>query len=164
MRERERERERERTRERENERERERFLSILHNFCFWTCSVIFKTFGNVSIIFVYLFANFSPIHNGEYYFMNGQHMCVLSIFIFSRSPFRQALLLNGNYFFTAVFAIESFIKLFAMSPRYFFSVSQLSRSRPGLKVSKEKIIHQTVSKIFLLGKPFFVNLLGGSAS
>ena len=30
---------------------------------------------------------------------------------------------NGNYFFTAIFAFESFIKLAAMSPRYFFGVS-----------------------------------------
>jgi hypothetical protein len=33
------------------------------------------------------------------------------------------LLLNGNYFFTTIFAVESFVKLFAMSPRYFFAVS-----------------------------------------
>ena len=33
-----------------------------------------------------------------------------------------SLLTNGNYFFTAVFAFESSIKLFAMSPRYFFAV------------------------------------------
>ena len=33
-----------------------------------------------------------------------------------------SLLTNGNYFFTAVFAFESFIKLFAMSPRFFFAV------------------------------------------
>jgi len=32
------------------------------------------------------------------------------------------LLSNGNYFFTAIFALESFIKLAAMSPRYFFGV------------------------------------------
>ena len=34
-----------------------------------------------------------------------------------------ALLTNGNYFFTAIFAVESFGKLAAMSPRYFFAVS-----------------------------------------
>jgi len=33
------------------------------------------------------------------------------------------MLTNGNYFFTAIFAAESFIKLAAMSPRYFFAVS-----------------------------------------
>jgi hypothetical protein len=33
-----------------------------------------------------------------------------------------SLLTNGNYFFTAVFAVESSVKLFAMSPRYFFAV------------------------------------------
>ena len=32
------------------------------------------------------------------------------------------MLTNGNYFFTAIFAVESFVKLAAMSPRYFFSV------------------------------------------
>ena len=30
------------------------------------------------------------------------------------------LLTNGNYFFTAIFAIESFAKIAAMSPRFFF--------------------------------------------
>jgi hypothetical protein len=35
------------------------------------------------------------------------------------------MLTNGNYFFTAIFAAESFIKLASMSPRYFFAV------RPG---------------------------------
>ena len=33
------------------------------------------------------------------------------------------MLTNGNYFFTAIFAFESFIKLASMSPRYFFGVS-----------------------------------------
>ena len=37
-----------------------------------------------------------------------------------------SLLTNGNYFFTAVFAVESAVKLFAMSPRYFFAVSSLT--------------------------------------
>jgi hypothetical protein len=32
------------------------------------------------------------------------------------------MLTNGNYFFTAIFALESFLKLAAMSPRYFFAV------------------------------------------
>ena len=36
-----------------------------------------------------------------------------------------SLLYNGNLFFTAVFAFESFVKLFAMGPRYFFAVSIL---------------------------------------
>ena len=36
-----------------------------------------------------------------------------------------ALLTNGNYFFTAIFAVESFAKLAAMSPKYFFAVSWL---------------------------------------
>ena len=34
-----------------------------------------------------------------------------------------SLLTNGNYFFTTIFALESFIKLASMSPRYFFAVS-----------------------------------------
>ncbi|QQP38494.1 Sodium channel protein, partial [Caligus rogercresseyi] len=34
----------------------------------------------------------------------------------------QNLLKNGNYFFTTIFAFESFMKLMAMSPRYFFAV------------------------------------------
>ncbi len=33
------------------------------------------------------------------------------------------MLTNGNYFFTFIFAVESFVKLAAMSPRYFFVVS-----------------------------------------
>jgi len=37
------------------------------------------------------------------------------------SPFFNSMLTNGNYFFTAIFAVESFVKLFAMSPRYFFA-------------------------------------------
>ena len=40
-----------------------------------------------------------------------------------RSPYMNSLLYNGNLFFTAVFAFESFVKLFAMGPRYFFAVS-----------------------------------------
>ena len=39
------------------------------------------------------------------------------------SPFLTELLINGNYFFTAIFAVESFAKMAAMSPRYFFAVS-----------------------------------------
>lgn len=39
-----------------------------------------------------------------------------------RSPFFKNLLEQGNYFFTAIFAIESFAKLAAMSPKYFFGV------------------------------------------
>ena len=42
------------------------------------------------------------------------------------SPFLNQLLVNGNYFFTAIFAVESFAKLAAMSPRYFFAVSCVS--------------------------------------
>ena len=38
------------------------------------------------------------------------------------SDFMIHLTKNGNYFFTAIFAIESFVKLAAMSPRYFFQV------------------------------------------
>ena len=41
---------------------------------------------------------------------------------FCRSPTFQATLTNGNYFFTFIFALESFVKLCAMSPRYFFAV------------------------------------------
>ena len=40
------------------------------------------------------------------------------------SPFMLSLTKNGNYFFTAIFAIESLVKLAAMSPRYFFQVCQ----------------------------------------
>ena len=39
-----------------------------------------------------------------------------------RSPWKSAMLFYGNYFFTAVFALESVVKIFAMSPRYFFAV------------------------------------------
>ncbi len=39
-----------------------------------------------------------------------------------------SMLTNGNYFFTAIFAVESFVKLAAMSPRYFFSVRSANRS------------------------------------
>ena len=44
------------------------------------------------------------------------------------SYFLESLLVNGNYFFTAIFAIESFAKLAAMSPRYFFAVSTRSEA------------------------------------
>ena len=43
-----------------------------------------------------------------------------------RSPYMNALLYNGNLFFTAVFAFESFAKLFAMGPRYFFAVKKIN--------------------------------------
>ena len=46
--------------------------------------------------------------------------------LFTRSPSFQSVLTKGNYFFTAIFAIESFGKLAAMSPRYFFAVSILN--------------------------------------
>ena len=36
------------------------------------------------------------------------------------------MLTNGNYFFTFIFAVESFVKLAAMSPRYFFAVRALT--------------------------------------
>ena len=41
------------------------------------------------------------------------------------STFMIGLTKNGNYFFTAIFAIESAVKLAAMSPRYFFQVGSL---------------------------------------
>ena len=41
--------------------------------------------------------------------------------VYFRSPFMTNMLTTGNYFFTAVFAVESFAKLAAMSPKYFFS-------------------------------------------
>ena len=34
-----------------------------------------------------------------------------------------SLVLYGQYSFTAVFAVEATLKLFAMSPRYYFRVS-----------------------------------------
>ena len=36
---------------------------------------------------------------------------------------RNKILGTADYFFTAIFAFESYIKLAAMSPRYFFGVS-----------------------------------------
>ena len=44
-----------------------------------------------------------------------------------RSPTKSAVLFYGNYFFTAVFAAESTVKLFAMGPRYFFAVNIVIR-------------------------------------
>lgn len=38
-------------------------------------------------------------------------------------PFFCQTCFQGNYFFTAIFAVESFVKLAAMSPRYFFADS-----------------------------------------
>ncbi len=72
------------------------------------------------------------------------------------SPFMTTLTNNGNYFFTAIFAIESFVKLAAMSPRYFFqvrkfllvhlssfisslSLSQKWREREGVEDSIERV-------------------------
>ena len=54
-----------------------------------------------------------------------QGLYFLNLFIYillNRCEGRANLLLYGNYFFTAVFAIESSIKMAAMSPRYFFAV------------------------------------------
>ena len=56
---------------------------------------------------------------------NSQGLYFLNLFIYvllNRCEGRANLLLYGNYFFTAVFAIESSIKMAAMSPRYFFAV------------------------------------------
>ena len=50
--------------------------------------------------------------------------CTYMLFYY-RSPFMTDMLVNGNYFFTAIFAVESFAKLAAMSPRYFFAVSYI---------------------------------------
>ena len=47
------------------------------------------------------------------------------LFQLFRSPFLNRLLFDGNLFFTAVFAFESFAKLFAMGPRHFFAVKTL---------------------------------------
>ena len=44
------------------------------------------------------------------------------------STFMIDLTKNGNYFFTAIFAIESFVKLAAMSPRFFFQVGWVPSS------------------------------------
>ncbi len=46
--------------------------------------------------------------------------------LYCREPTFAAALKYGNYFFTTIFAIESFIKIGAMSPRYFFAVSMLT--------------------------------------
>ena len=50
--------------------------------------------------------------------------CFIMSILF-RSPFFTSLLNQGNYFFTAIFAVESFVKLVAMSPRFFFVVSTM---------------------------------------
>ena len=38
---------------------------------------------------------------------------------------KTAILYYGNVFFTAVFAMESTVKVFAMGPRYFFAVTYM---------------------------------------
>ena len=50
-------------------------------------------------------------------------MVKLLFLMILRSPWKSAMLFYGNYFFTAVFALESVVKIFAMSPRYFFAVT-----------------------------------------
>jgi len=45
------------------------------------------------------------------------------------SPGMTMMLTNGNYFFTFIFAVESFAKLAAMSPRYFFGVRVLEKRK-----------------------------------
>ena len=51
-------------------------------------------------------------------------MVKLLFLMILRSPWKSAMLFYGNYFFTAVFALESVVKIFAMSPRYFFAVRE----------------------------------------
>ena len=38
---------------------------------------------------------------------------------------KTTILYYGNVFFTAVFAMESTTKVFAMGPRYFFAVTEM---------------------------------------
>ena len=53
-----------------------------------------------------------------------------------------AMLTNGNYFFTFIFAVESFAKLAAMSPRYFFAVRENRISLGLLERSKKEALQK----------------------
>ena len=100
-------------------------VSTTNLLCIWDCAniwlyiseglaiVVFDPFTELTItlcIVVNVIFMALDQYNEEYDWNGGM------------SPFLTGMLVNGNYFFTAIFAVESFAKLAAMSPRYFFSV------------------------------------------
>jgi len=99
---------------------KERSVYILKVLCVWDCS---KLWLRISELFsVVVFDAFTEL------FVT---LCVLVNVVFmaldhytlehdGMSPFMVQMLKSGNYFFTAVFAVESFVKLAAMSPMFFF--------------------------------------------
>lgn len=97
--------------------------NVVDIFCIWDCGRLW-----IKISEVLSFIVFDPFME---LFIT---LCILVNVIFmtldhynleydGMSPQFTSLLRNANYFFTAIFAIESFFKLAAMSPRYFFVVS-----------------------------------------
>ncbi|XP_059079205.1 sodium channel protein para-like [Tigriopus californicus] len=96
-------------------------ISIL---CIWDCGIVWIKMSEILAIIVFdpfmeLFIILCIVVN--VLFMTLDHYNIDYHHNGGMSPFFTSLLNNGNYFFTAIFAIESFAKLGAMSPRYFFT-------------------------------------------
>lgn len=99
-------------------------MSILNLLCVWDCTRIWIRISEILAMLV-----FDPFTELTI------TLCIVVNVIFmaldqyddnyhdngGMSPFLTSMLVNGNYFFTAIFAVESFAKLAAMSPRYFFA-------------------------------------------
>ena len=102
-------------------------MSVINILCVWDCTRIWIKLSEIFAMIV-----FDPFTELTI------TLCIVVNVIFmaldqyddnyhdngGMSPFLTSMLVNGNYFFTAIFAVESFMKLAAMSPRYFFAVSK----------------------------------------
>ena len=103
-------------------------MSVLNLLCFWDCTNIWIKISEVFAFLVFdpfteLFITLCIVVNVIFMALDQYHLEY--DWNGGMSPALTDTLVNGNYFFTAVFAVESFIKLAAMSPRYFFAVRNL---------------------------------------
>nr|XP_042894950.1 sodium channel protein para isoform X2 [Parasteatoda tepidariorum] len=110
-------------REEEEEEEKLKFkerclpycLKCIDVCCIWdccTCWIYFQEFCSIIVFdpFMELFITLCIVVNTLFMAMDHHNM----------NPDFEAFLKNGNYFFTATFAIEAGMKLIAMSPKYYF--------------------------------------------
>ena len=106
---------------------REKTMEVVNVLCVWDCARIWIKISEV-LAFV-VFDPFTELFITLCIVVNVVFMALDSYDITyadndGMSPMLTAVLVNGNYFFTAIFAVESFAKLACMSPRYFFEVSR----------------------------------------
>ncbi|GBL95075.1 Sodium channel protein para [Araneus ventricosus] len=90
-------------------------LKCIDVCCIWdccTCWIYFQEFCSIIVFdpFMELFITLCIVVNTLFMAMDHHDM----------DPGFEAFLKNGNYFFTATFAIEAGLKLIAMSPKFYF--------------------------------------------